>query len=84
MMMDSKQQQYLAAACALTGDPVEAVLSHRFAGDSLILVINRGIAGCPKFEYSLAELQPPPVAPPPPPPQPDTPVDKSRSARKRK
>ena len=61
--MESKQ--LLQAACALTGDPVEAVLSHRLTGDSLIMVVDRGIAGCPKFEFSFPELTPEPEPEPP-------------------
>lgn len=62
------KQAAIAAACALTGDPVEAVLSHRLTGDTLTLVIDRGIKGAPKFEYDLSELspsQPPLIAPEP-------------------
>ncbi len=55
-MADHKQ--LIAAACALSGDPAEAVLSSRLAGDTLFMVVDRGIAGAPKLEYNLSDLQP--------------------------
>jgi hypothetical protein len=53
-------KQLLQAACAITGDPVEAVVDYRLAGDSLTVLIDRGIKGTLKFRYSLSQLVPPP------------------------
>lgn len=84
-MTDSKQ--LLAAACALTGDPVEAVLAHRLAGETLTVVIDRGIHGAPKFEYAVADLTPASAAKAEPEPQseaPATPPVKRSTARRSK
>jgi len=70
-------KQALAAACAKTGDKVEAVLSHRLTESEIIFVVDRGIKGCPKFSFDLTDLEPP---------QPDPPVakDKPEAAAKPK
>jgi len=57
-------KQALTAACALTGDKVEAVLSHRLTESEIIFVVDRGIKGCPKFSFDLSDLEPPKPEPP--------------------
>lgn len=80
--MDDKS--LIEAACAMTGDPVEAVEDYRLAGDSLTVLINRGIKGTIKLNYSLSRLVPPPppveTLPPVEPEQANTP--KQRRPRK--
>ena len=58
-------KQALAAACALTGDSVEAVISYRLTGHSIRFVVDRGIKGCPLFELDLDQLKPPTQPEPP-------------------
>jgi len=49
-------KQALAAACKLSGDSVDAVLSYRVTESEISFVVNRGIKGCPKFVYPLDQL----------------------------
>ena len=75
-------KQALTAACALTGDKVEAVLSHRLTESEIIFVVDRGIKGCPKFTYALSDLPPkpdPPVAKD----EPKAAADKPKTTRRR-
>lgn len=80
------EQAAIKAACALTGDPVEAVLAHRLTEDAITLVIDRGIKGAPKFIYALTDLKPEPEAKPEPEPEPEAPAKpvRERNTRTRK
>lgn len=49
----------LERACAKLGVSPEQVLKHRLEGDSLVLVVDNGIAGCPKFTIPLSDLPEP-------------------------
>ncbi len=57
--MDDK----LIAACDYLGIEPEQVLKSRVDGDELVLVVNRGILGCPKYRLPLARLVAAPPAP---------------------
>lgn len=80
--MDDKS--LIVAACAMTGDPVEAVVDYRLAGDSLTVLINRGIKGTIKLTYQTAALVPvnPPVSNPAQ-PEPARPEPKPRQQRRK-
>ena len=52
-------KQTLAAACKLLGVDESAVLSHRVYEDHIALVVDKGIAGCPKYVVKLDELPKP-------------------------
>lgn len=49
---------YLKAACAYVGTTPDKVLVHRVdeAEQVFVLVVDNGIAGCPKYTIPLAEL----------------------------
>ena len=76
-------KQALTAACALTGDKVEAVLSHRLTESEIIFVVDRGIKGCPKFTYALSDLEPPKPEPPVAKDEPKAAADKPKTTRRR-
>lgn len=76
-------KQALAAACALTGDSVEAVVSYRLTGHSIRFVVDRGIKGCPLFELDLDQLKPPTQPDPPAPKaEPEAKPTRRRSTKK--
>jgi len=56
---------YIRIACARLGVASDQVLVQRIEGDELVLVVDRGIAGCPKYRLPLAGLRPsaPPALP---------------------
>lgn len=47
---------WLLAACAKLNVAVDQVLVARTDGADVVLVINRGIAGCPKYTLKMEEL----------------------------
>lgn len=47
---------YLAKACEKLNITPERVLSHRITDDEIVLVVDNGIAGCPKSVVSLSEF----------------------------
>ena len=49
---------YLSAACARLGVSPDQVLVCRMDGDDLVVVVDRGVAGCPKYRLPLATLEP--------------------------
>jgi len=49
---------YVRIACARLGVASDQVLVHRIEGDELVLVVDRGIAGCPKYRLPLASMRP--------------------------
>lgn len=50
---------YLQAACDHLNIEETAVLSHHIGADSVSLVVDRGIAGCPKYTLLFSELSKP-------------------------
>ena len=52
-------KQTLAAACKLLDVDVGAVLSYRVYPEHIALVVDKGIAGCPKYIVKLDELPKP-------------------------
>lgn len=51
------EKEAISRACALTGDDVEAVLGSHFDGETLSIVVDRGIKGGPKFTFTVDELK---------------------------
>ena len=49
---------YLKAACKYLGIEAAQVRKHRIEGDSLVLVVDMGIKGCPKYAIPLSDLTP--------------------------
>ncbi|MCP5018910.1 MAG: hypothetical protein GY938_27080 [Ketobacter sp.] len=47
---------YLAKACEKLNITPEQVLSHAVRDDEFVLVVDKGIAGCPKTRIPLSEL----------------------------
>ena len=47
---------YLSAACRKLGLTAAQVLAHTLYATEIVLVVDRGIAGCPKYRIPLAEL----------------------------
>ncbi len=59
---------YLKAACRHLEITAGQVRKFRVEGDNVVLVVDRGIAGCPKFTIPISELpvvkeKAPPAAP---------------------
>lgn len=52
-----KDERILTAACIHVGCLRDQVMKHRILDDHVVLVVNRGIAGCPKYTVSLAGLE---------------------------
>lgn len=52
-----KEGQILAAACAHVDCTLEQVLGHHIYEDYITLVVDRGIAGGPKYTVMLADLE---------------------------
>lgn len=50
----------LKIACAKLGAASDQVLVHRIEDGELVLILDRGIAGCPKYYIPLIDLQPEP------------------------
>ena len=68
-------EQAIQAACLITGDKPEAVLAYHLGPEgNLSMVVDRGIKGGPKFDFTLTQLQdaqaPAPVVMAEPPPKP--------------
>jgi hypothetical protein len=57
---------YLKAACEHLEVESTAVLAHHIGEDSIVVVVDRGIAGCPKYTIPLSELTAVPSAEPQP------------------
>jgi hypothetical protein len=57
---------YLDLACEHLGVDRGSVIKHRVQGDDYIVIVDNGIAGCPKYYIPLSQLQEPqePEAPP--------------------
>ena len=49
-------KNYLKAACEHLKVEGTAVLSHRVTDEEIILVVDKGIAGCPKYRLPLSAL----------------------------
>lgn len=47
---------HLTAACEYLSIDETAVLSHRVTDDAVVVVVDRGIKGCPKYTIPLSEL----------------------------
>jgi hypothetical protein len=52
---------YLDVACTRLSVSPDRVLVCRVEGDDLVVVVDRGVAGCPKYRLRLADLVPPVV-----------------------
>jgi len=53
------KERILAAACRHLDVDVNDVLSWRVYDDRVVMIVNRGIAGCPKYEVPLAQIETP-------------------------
>jgi hypothetical protein len=51
-----KMDDYLALACTYLNVSVGQVISHKIYSDHISLVVDKGIAGCPKYSLSLSGL----------------------------
>jgi hypothetical protein len=49
-------ERIYAAACAYVGADPERVIKRRIEGDQVILIVNNGILGCPKYTIPLSDL----------------------------
>lgn len=56
MSEDCLTMKYLSLACEHLGIGESSVLSHRVYQDRVVLVVNKGILGCPKFSIPLSVL----------------------------
>lgn len=70
--------KFLQAACAYLGVEVGQVLSWKVYEDKVVLVVDKGIAGCPKFNVNRAMLEMPAPQVPPPAAAPPAPKRKER------
>ena len=50
---------YLARAVEYLGAEPGEVLKHRVQGDEYIVILDKGIAGCPKYRIPLSKLDEP-------------------------
>ena len=73
-----KAEQILAAACAHVACTLDQVLAHHIYEDRIVLVVDRGIAGGPKYSVPLADLAVQKIEPP----EAEAEVDATPSARR--
>ena len=54
---------YLDRAVEYLGVDKGSVIKHRVQGDDYIVIVDKGIAGCPKYYIPLSQLQEPEASP---------------------
>ena len=54
---------YLDRAVEYLGVDKGSVIKHRVQGDDYIVIVDKGIAGCPKYYIPLSQLQEPEAPP---------------------
>ena len=52
---------YLLNACEYLGVDAGSVLSHKQYEDEIVLIVDKGIEGCPKYRVPLSLLEAPPL-----------------------
>ena len=56
-MANSNEQQLIAAACASVDAEVTQVLASRVTDSEVIIVVDNGISGCPKYKIPIDSLK---------------------------
>ncbi len=51
--------EYLENACEYLGIDKGDVIKHRVQGDEYIVIVDKGIKGCPKYHIPLSQLEKP-------------------------
>jgi hypothetical protein len=56
-MPERTEDEYLQSACRLLKVQPSQIMVHRLQADDFVVVINMGIAGCPKHTFAIATLE---------------------------